>query len=539
MKILVVDDKEEQRYMSRILLQGSGYDVITANNGEDALSKLRAAKFDLILSDILMPIMDGFKFCQAVQADEKLRTIPFIFHTATYTEKHDEELALKVGATRFIRKPTDPDEFLKIIKDVSAQIVKGTLGTVQPVGVKEEEVLKLYNESLIRKLEKKMEDLEAETASRKQAQEKAEYLNSVLRAISAINELIIREKDRNVLLNDTCKILTETRNFEMAAIYLFDEYRKLANYAAAGTDTNVLTMVKHLQNATIIDCVNRTLDKPGVTIIEVPSSGCGECPMLPTCNGKTLVTIRIEHGEKVYGLLRIRITKAHPMLREEQALLAEAMGDIGFALHDMELEETRQQSYEKIRTTLNGIVNAIAAAIEIRDPYTAGHQLRVAQLGSAIAREMNLPEERVSEIYTTGLIHDIGKIGVPSEILAKPGRLNETEYSIVKCHSQSGYDVLKNIEFPYPIARWVLEHHERLNGSGYPNGLTGDKISQEAKILAVADVVEAMLSHRPYRPALGMEKALTEITSQRNVLYDTDAVNACLKLFIEKGFNFK
>jgi PAS domain S-box-containing protein/putative nucleotidyltransferase with HDIG domain len=199
-------------------------------------------------------------------------------------------------------------------------------------------------------------------------------------------------------------------------------------------------------------------------------------------------------------------------------------------------EEKLRENHEQSRKTLDGITHAIAATIELRDPYTAGHQTRVAHLAQAIAREMNFPEEMCSQIYTAGLIHDIGKICIPAEILSKPGDLNAIEHSLIKLHSQAGYDILKNIDFPYPIARWVLEHHELLDGSGYPVGLTGDQISPQARILTVADVLEAMSSHRPYRASLGMNKALTELKTNKNKLYDGNVVDACIRLFKEKGF---
>ena len=198
-------------------------------------------------------------------------------------------------------------------------------------------------------------------------------------------------------------------------------------------------------------------------------------------------------------------------------------------------EEGLANSYARLQKTFNGAVNTIAAMIEMRDPYTSGHERRVARLASNIAIEIQLPEEKVDEINTAAIIHDIGKIQVPAEILSK---LSKVEYSILKAHCLAGYDILKNIEFPYPIGSWILEHHERVNGSGYPNSLTGENISLEAKIIAVADVVEAMASHRPYRPALGIDKALEEISQNKGVLYDAKVVDACLKLFAEGRFKF-
>jgi putative two-component system response regulator len=184
-------------------------------------------------------------------------------------------------------------------------------------------------------------------------------------------------------------------------------------------------------------------------------------------------------------------------------------------------------------------VNVLASMVEMRDPYTAGHQRRVTLLSCAIAEELGFTEEQFDGLRLAGMIHDIGKITIPVEILNKPGRISEIEFNIIKTHPQAGYKLLKEIEFPWPIAQIVLQHHERLDGSGYPQGLKNGGIMLEAKILAVADVVEAMASHRPYRPALGIEVALEEITKSSGILYDPEVVDICQRLFTEKGFTFE
>ena len=183
-------------------------------------------------------------------------------------------------------------------------------------------------------------------------------------------------------------------------------------------------------------------------------------------------------------------------------------------------------------------LQAMAMIVEMRDPYTAGHQQRVAQLACAIAKEMGLTEDEITGLRLAGLIHDIGKVRVPAEILTNPNRLSEAEFSMIKLHPSLGYDVLKNIDLPWPVAQIIHQHHERIDGSGYPLGLSGEEILIEARILAVADVVEAISSHRPYRPALGLDYALKEITKNKGKLYDPTAVNTCLRLFRELGFEF-
>jgi putative nucleotidyltransferase with HDIG domain len=199
----------------------------------------------------------------------------------------------------------------------------------------------------------------------------------------------------------------------------------------------------------------------------------------------------------------------------------------------------RKQTEERLKKTLNATIDTIGNIVEVKDPYTAGHQKNVSQIATFIAQKMKLPKDKIEGIRIASLVHDIGKISVPAEILNKSTKLSEIEFDLVKDHSKTGYDILKSIEFPWPVAKIVLQHHERLNGSGYPNKLKGDEIILEAKIIGVVDVVEAMSSHRPYRPALGIDKALEEISKNRGILYDPEVVDAFLKLFKEKGFKVK
>jgi len=199
-------------------------------------------------------------------------------------------------------------------------------------------------------------------------------------------------------------------------------------------------------------------------------------------------------------------------------------------------EKEREENPERILKTLKAVIQAMTVAIETRDPCTANHQRRVSDLALAIASEMNLPSNQIESIRMASAIHDIGKLSVPAELLSKPTKLTELEFRLIKCHSQIGYEILKDIEFPWPIARIVLEHHERTDGSGYPNGLTGEGLLIESRILAVADVVEAIASHRPYRPARGIEASLDEISKKRDMLYDPEVTDACLRLFRENNY---
>ncbi|MFO7665640.1 MAG: HD-GYP domain-containing protein [Desulfobacterales bacterium] len=197
-----------------------------------------------------------------------------------------------------------------------------------------------------------------------------------------------------------------------------------------------------------------------------------------------------------------------------------------------------EKTIATLQMALEGVIQMLTIASEVRDPYVAGHQRRVTDLAISIAKEMGLPENVVAGIRMAALIHDIGKLRIPAEILNKPAKINDLEFQLVKTHPEVGYDILKNIDFPWPIADIVLQHHERMNGSGYPRKIKGPEILIEARIINVADVVEAMASHRPYRPSLGIEKSLEQISKNRGILYDDEVVDACLRLFREKRFKF-
>ncbi len=239
--------------------------------------------------------------------------------------------------------------------------------------------------------------------------------------------------------------------------------------------------------------------------------------------------LKKKNGKIIWVLENVSIIE-----EEGQKILEGALIDI---TERKIIEEHLKESVNKLKKTTEGIIEAMTKAIEIRDPHTAGHERRVGKLAKAIAEEMGLEEEKVQAIYLTGLIHDIGKIYVPAEILTKPGTLTEIEFKLIKVHPEMGYKILEKIEFSWPISKIIIQHHERLDGSGYPLGLKNDEILLEARILAVADVIEAMVSHRPYRISPGLEYALKEIENNKGKLYDPEVVEAALSVF-KKGFVF-
>ena len=256
--------------------------------------------------------------------------------------------------------------------------------------------------------------------------------------------------------------------------------------------------------------------------------------MVTGVDDPSIAEAAIEAG--TYGYL-IKPFHANELVINVQNALRRRQLELGQRTYLQALEEKVEERTAKLQQALEGIVHAMSLTVEKRDPYTAGHQLRVAGLAVAIGREMKLTVDCIEGIRLAGMIHDLGKIAVPAEILSKPTRLTEIEFALIKTHPQIGHDIVADIEFPWPIARMILEHHERIDGSGYPLGICKEQILLEARILSVADVVEAMATHRPYRPGLGLKTALEEISRGRGIHYDPDVADACLRLCNKEDFS--
>lgn len=357
-RILVVDDHADARYLLSSIFASRGHEVIEASNGAEGLRAAEQHRPAVVVSDVLMPVMDGFEFCGRLREMPGLRDVPFVFYTATYTRPDERRFALSVGANLYFEKPTDPSQLLGTVES----LLEGGDGAKPKIAQMPREEFEERHLSIVQnKLEQKVAELE----------------------------------------------------------------------------------------------------------------------------------------------------RANTELRAGEA---------------------------RLRQTMTGFVSTIDRIIEYRDPYTAGHERRVGLLAAAIGREMGLEASRVEGLMYGGFVHDVGKIFAPAEILTRPGRLNDMEMAIVRAHSRVGHDILKDVEFPWPIAQMALHHHERWDGSGYPDGLAGEAILLEARVLAVADVVESMASHRPYRPSLGLDAALAEIEAWSGKRYDPAAAAACLRLFREQGY---
>ncbi|HNT91400.1 MAG TPA: PAS domain S-box protein [Smithellaceae bacterium] len=614
--ILIVDDNSTNLYVLKSLLESEGMETITAKNGKEALAKARSHPPDLIVSDILMPVMDGYTLCRHWKSDDQLKHIPFIFYTATYTEAKDEKFALSLGADLFIVKPQEPEVLINMLsKFLSAQYVVKP-AQLKPLG-EEMEFFRQYNEILFSKLEKKMLDLETANQQLKMLEERYrlsfentsdvifivdENLNILSMSQSA--EKILGYKPEEFigkLVTDMKHIFTPA-SFERAIadamlilkgetisakIYEFmakDGTIKIGEVSGSpimrnGQVTGFVSIARDITDRRRMEDELRNSAQKYRTILEDMNDMYYELDLKGnmTFFNKALLSLTARSPEELQGMnfrdymssegsedaLKIFgeiyktgkprlfvneiVTKTGEVKYfESQAglLLDENKQPIGFRgiARDItdrkKAQDERDQVLARLRKTLGTMIQAMSAAVEARDPYTSGHQRRVAALARSIAAEMNLSRDQIEGIRMAASIHDMGKISIPAEILSMPRKLSKLEFDLVKTHSQAGHDIIKDIDFPWPIANIILQHHERINGSGYPHGLRGDNILLEARILAVADVVEAMASYRPYRPALGLDTALEEITRNKNILYDGEVVEACLKIFREKKYEF-
>ncbi|HPM70095.1 MAG TPA: PAS domain S-box protein [Smithellaceae bacterium] len=614
--ILIVDDNSTNLYVLKSLLESEGMETITAKNGKEALAKAHSHPPDLIVSDILMPVMDGYTLCRHWKSDDQLKHIPFIFYTATYTEAKDEKFALSLGADLFIVKPQEPEVLINMLsKFLSAQYVVKP-AQLKPLG-EEMEFFRQYNEILFSKLEKKMLDLETANQQLKMLEERYrlsfentsdvifivdENLNILSMSQSA--EKILGYKPEEFigkLVTDMKHIFTPA-SFERAIadamlilkgetisakIYEFmakDGTIKIGEVSGSpimrnGQVTGFVSIARDITDRRRMEDELRNSAQKYRTILEDMNDMYYELDLKGnmTFFNKALLSLTARSPEELQGMnfrdymssegsedaLKIFgeiyktgkprlfvneiVTKTGEVKYfESQAglLLDENKQPIGFRgiARDItdrkKAQDERDQVLARLRKTLGTMIQAMSAAVEARDPYTSGHQRRVAALARSIAAEMNLSRDQIEGIRMAASIHDMGKISIPAEILSMPRKLSKLEFDLVKTHSQAGHDIIKDIDFPWPIANIILQHHERINGSGYPHGLRGDNILLEARILAVADVVEAMASYRPYRPALGLDTALEEITRNKNILYDGEVVEACLKIFREKKYEF-
>jgi HD-GYP domain-containing protein (c-di-GMP phosphodiesterase class II) len=383
-------------------------------------------------------------------------------------------------------------------------------------------------------------------AERDVAWENLRKVNRTLKTLSSGNEVLVRASDEIALLEEMCRVVVEVGGYRSAWVGYAeqDETKSVRKMALSGDGADILATLDftwadddELGRAPIGAAI-RSGDAQMLADVQTDprfapwreqalASGCASILALP---------LKDETGQ-AFGALTIDAGETNAFDTEEISLLSELASDLAYGIVNLRSRAEQLHSAAQLHKSLEDAIQAIAATVEMRDPYTAGHQRRVAQLAEAIALKLGLDTERIHGIRLASKVHDVGKIGLPAEILTKPGTLTPVEFNLVKEHSKIGYDILKDAEFPWPIAQMVRSHHERQDGSGYPDGLKGHDILFDARIIGVADVVEAMSSYRPYRPALGKQAALDEILSHRGKRYDAQVVDACCQVMAE-GFEF-
>jgi len=513
-RVLLVDD--DPHLLSALRRQlGDDFDIETATSGQEAIEAVRSAgaagnPFAVVVSDMRMPGLDG------IETLAKIREIAPETVRMMLTGNADQQTAIQAinrgNIFRFFNKPCPAVELFTGITDGIAQFR-----------------LVMGEGNLLRTIQR---------------------TSRALKTLSAANSALGRADNLTDLLTEICKAAVEEGGYRMAWVGIpeDDESRSVkpvAYYGAEGRSYLDSAEFSWADRESGCGPVGRAIRLVATQIaldIQTDPTMTPWREAAQRCGYASVIALPISGSGRPFGVLTIYSREICGFVPEEIGLLEEMAGDMAFGVtsqgirmeRDRSLQENRRYLVQ-LQSNLEETIKAFASTIEMRDPYTAGHQRRVAALAKAIAQELEMAEDKVEGLYFAALIHDLGKINIPSEFLCKPGRLSEIEFMLIKVHPQAAYDILKGINFPWPIAKIVLQHHERLNGSGYPNGLKGDEILLEARILAVADVLEAMVSHRPYRAGLGIEAALTEITTGREMFYDPRVADACLRLFREKG----
>ncbi|MDF9393192.1 MULTISPECIES: PAS domain S-box protein [Methylococcus] len=374
----------------------------------------------------------------------------------------------------------------------------------------------------------------------KRSEQALRRLNRVLNTVTGCDSVLVRARSEAELLSEMCRVIADIGGYGKAWVALLpDNANACVPPEVYHSETpGTVDFAARLSDRDVFDAILRNVGRSGVRQVwrEIdeasPLFPLRHCAIEQGC--EALALLPIQNGSGVGGILGLCGETLEAFDGDEMALLEKLARDMAYGIAHLRDQAERLKNANRIIRSLEQTIQAVATTLEMRDPYTAGHQRRVADLAAAIAKKLNLSGDEVHGIRLAGMVHDLGKIRIPAEILTKPGRLTPLEFDFIKTHSQVGYDILKDIAFPWPIADMVLQHHEKLDGSGYPQGLAGDAILLGARIIAVADVMEAMSSHRPYRPGLGNAAALAELEAHRGIWYDAQVVDACKALFREE-----
>ena len=580
LRVLIVDDSEDDTSLIIRKLSSGGYDPKweRVDSSEAMKNALKREDWDIILCDYKMP---NFNAPAALKLAHGNKTdIPFIVVSGAIGEDTAVDL-MKSGAHDYVMK----DKLAKLAvaveraireakirrdKKMTEEMLKMSRENFRhslddsPLGVRivtatgeliyaNQEILNIYGYESFEEMKSNPREKrytpescvehEARKAKRRRGEDvPSNYEVSIIRKDGSIRNLEVFRKQ--VLWNG------ET---QFQALYSDITKRKQAEKNLRDSEERYRVVVEHAQESILITqhmkivfAITAAAENTGYSVQALTALDLKKLIHPDDINMVVDYHSRRLNGKKVPSIYSFRIICRDKTVKwvelnatliqwEKKPAILNFLTDITARKL---LDEERSESFKRTKETLDATVNSIAMIVETRDPYTTGHQLRVSHLARDIAEEMGLTLDQKEFIGTAAIIHDIGKLSIPSEILSKPTKLTALEFELIKTHSQSGYNILKDIKFPWPVATVILQHHERMNGSGYPNKLKGKDILLEARIVALADVVEAISSHRPYRPTLGINFALDEITKNRVILYDAHVVDACLRLFLKKNYTF-
>jgi len=482
-RVLVVDDELSLRFTLQAFLKDAGHEVETAADVAQARLSCEVRTPDVVVSDVVLPGESGMELLKTIR--EAWPRVQVVVITGEPSLETAVE-AVRWGAFDYLPKPVRKDAIISVV--ARAARMKSVLDDNARLEAENQK----HRINLERLVEERTRQLSrSETRYRLLAENVADVIWAL-------------DMDLNYIY-----LSPSAAGLWGAPIEQFLDMDPLAAYSpedAAG-------LLAMFQEEVALEATPEGKAHPQrVRTLELDS--------------------RWEDGKVIPVELRMRF------MRDSDGTAIGVVGVTRDITDRRAVEVQLRESLAKLRVVLRTTIEAMATTVEKRDPYTAGHQRRVSQLARAIAARMSLSEDDVDGIRLAGLVHDVGKISVPSEILVKPGRLNPTEMQIMRMHSEAGYEILKDIEFPWPVADAVYQHHERWDGTGYPRGIQGEDLILGARILGVADVVEAMASHRPYRPALGIDASIAEIREGRGTRYNPDVVDACILAITEDGFQF-
>lgn len=580
--IMIVEDESIVAEDIKYMLTSLGYNVTgIASTSETAIKKATADIPNLILMDIMLKgDIDGVSTAEMIQKDLH---IPVVYLTA-YTDDHTIERAKMTQPYGYIIKPFEKKELhttiqIALYKYNMERSLKESerkyrtmfedSGDAMYISTKEgkfidvnQSAVDLFGYSREEILQMDILNLYTDKEDRKAVSEEIDKKGQI-----RSYELNLKRKDGKIiscLLTSTAMHDSNGNITGYQGIIRDITARKEREEALKRRADNLDKRYKELQ---CLSSISNIVEEPDYDLDNVLSKTVSVVPFALQHSEDVGVKISLDnktyktekYKDSTYKESRNIVVKGstigsfdvsyligngnkpttdYSFLKEEKMLFSVIAERIGKIVEQYKIEQELKDSLEKLQYVIEGVIKAMATATELRDPYTAGHQRRVSKLAVAISTKMDLSQDQTESIKMAGIIHDLGKISIPAEILSKPGKLSEHEFNIIKTHSQVGYEILKTIDFPWPIAQIILQHHEKLDGSGYPQGLHGDDILLEAKIISVADVVEAMASHRPYRPALGIDQALNEVQKNKGKYYDENVVRVCLELFERNEFQF-